>query len=560
MLALNGPDIGFQTQHAGERWSNNEAPNSATTLHEDGVVEGGTRLSYVDQEKLRIQEELQKDVLPSNVDEEILPENSYDIQPSDGNQGLLIKEQHSIYIYEKQPRKINKLPDDVSSPVFTRDTEKQPRKKDGVQLPEATRDQEPEVTIHIQSPDDNLEISEMEGKTPEVDVQPSNVVPVSPPCVMTEQQPRKKKIDKLLDDDQEELVSTILSQDDIEETLSNNEAANSATTLHVGQETLGKENEVDKGDSRLYSIDQEKLLNDVQHSKVDEEMLPKNSHDIQPSDGDREGRLIREQNSIYERQPRKINKVPDTQDMDKQPRKKDDVQPLDVNQQRPPPMEAQDGVQLPEVLHDEGPEAPIQSPGGKRGISEMEGKTPEVGVDVQLSNIVPEKPPGVMTEKQPRKKIHKPLDDDQEELESTILSQDGNQETWGTMRRTPEVAESFQSSDLHRERSLIDEQHQSGFPPDVTQEREPRRKRISQDGNQELLEAARKTPEVAGGFQPSDLHRERSLVDEMHQNGYPPDVTRDREPRKKINRPLDDVQPADFVQDRLPRKKQQGLE
>ena len=105
-----------------------------------------------------------------------------------------------------------------------------------------------------------------------------------------------------------------------------------------------------KGDSRLYSVDQEKLQNDVQPSKVDEEMLPKNSYDIQPSDGDREGHLIKEQNSIYERQPRKTNKVPDTQDMDKQPRKKDNVQPLDVNQQRPPPMEAQDGVQLPEVL------------------------------------------------------------------------------------------------------------------------------------------------------------------------------------------------------------------
>ena len=141
-----------------------------------------------------------------------------------------------------------------------------------------------------------------------------------------------------------------------------------------------------------------------------------------------------------------------------------------------------------------------------------------------------------MTEQQPRKRIHKPLDDDQEELESTILSQDGNQETWETARRTPEVAESFQSSDLHWERSL-------------TQEREPRRKRVSQDGNQELLETARKTPEVAEGFQPSDLHRERSLVDEMHQSGYPPDVTREREPRKKIDRPLDDVRPADLVQD-----------
>ena len=335
ILTLNGPDIGFLTQHAGERWSNNEA----TTLHvdqetsrkEDGVVEGGTRLSYVDQEKLRIQEEFQKDVLPSNVDKEILPENSYDIQPSDGDQGLLIKEQHSIYTYEKQPRKINELPDDVSSPLFTQDTEKQPRKKDGVQLPEVTHGQDPEVAIHIQSPDDNRGISKLEGKTPEVDVQPSNTVPDNPPGVMTEQQLRKKKIDKLLDDDQEELVSTILSQDDIEETLSNNEAANSATTLHVGQETLGKENEVDKGNARLYSVNQEKLQiraklqNDAQRSKVDEEMLPKNSYDIQPSDGDREGRLIKEQNSIYERQPRKTNKVPDTQDMDKQPRKKDDV-------------------------------------------------------------------------------------------------------------------------------------------------------------------------------------------------------------------------------------------
>jgi hypothetical protein len=207
------------------------------------------------------------------------------------------------------------------------------------------------------------------------------------------------------------------------------------------------------------------------------------------------------------KQPRKIDEVPDdirppvlTQDTKKQPRKKDDVQPLDVNQQRPPPMEAQDGVQLQEVIHHEEPEATIQSPDDKREISEMEGKTPEVGVDVQPSNIVLENLPGLIHEQQPRKKIDKLLDDDQEELESAILSQDDNQETLETKRKAPEVAESFQPSDLHRERSLIDKQHQNGCPPDVTQEREPRKKSDPQDDNQESLETARKMPEVARTF------------------------------------------------------------
>ena len=168
-------------------------------------------------------------------------------------------------------------------------------------------------------------------------------------------------------------------------------------------------------------VDQEKLQireelqKDVLPLNVDDEMLPENSYDIQPSDGDREGLLIKEQYSTSGRQPRKINEVPDdvsppvlTQDTDKQPRRKDSVQPLDVNQQRPPTMEAQDGVQLPKVIHYEESEATLQSPGGKREISEREGKTPKVGVGVQLSSIVP---PGVIVEQQPRKKIDKPLDD-----------------------------------------------------------------------------------------------------------------------------------------------------
>ena len=119
-------------------------------------------------------------------------------------------------------------------------------------------------------------------------------------------------------------------------------------------------------------------------SDIKQEMLPENSYDIQPSDGDREGLLIKEQHSISERQPRKINEVPGdirplvpTRGTEKQPRKKDDVQPLDVAQQRPPPME--DDVQLSDVIHHEEPEATIQSPDGKQEISEAKGKMPDVG-------------------------------------------------------------------------------------------------------------------------------------------------------------------------------------
>ena len=154
-------------------------------------------------------------------------------------------------------------------------------------------------------------------------------------------------------------------------------------------------------------------------SDIKQEMLPGNSYDIQPSDGDREGLLIKEQHSISERQPRKINEVPGdirplvpTQGTEKQPRKKDDVQPLDVTQQRPPPME--DDVQLSDVIHHEEPEATIQSPDGKQEISEPKEEAPDVG-DIQRSNIVPGNLPDVMYEQQPRK-IDKPLDDNEEEL------------------------------------------------------------------------------------------------------------------------------------------------
>jgi hypothetical protein len=248
-------------------------------------------------------------------------------------------------------------------------------------------------------------------------------------------------------------------------------------------------------------------------------MLPENSYDIQPSDGDREGLLIKDQHSIHEKQPRKIGEIPDdvrppvlTQDTEKQPRKKDDAQPLDVNQQRPPPTEARDGAQLPKVIHHEEPEATIQSPGGKREISEMEGQTPEVGVDVQLSNIVPENPSGVIYEQQPRKKIDNPLDDDQEELESAILSQDDNQETLQTARKLPELARSFQPSALNREGSLIDEQHQNDCPPDVTQKSEP---------------------EVLDHVQPADLKLCSAL----------------RQPRKRNSKDLDEVQFPDVNQE-----------
>jgi len=195
----------------------------------------------------------------------------------------------------------------------------------------------------------------------------------------------------------------------------------------------------------------------TQRSDAKQEMLPENSCDVQLPEGDLEGLLKKEQHS-YERQSRKTNEVPDhvrppvlTQDTEQQPRKKDGVQPLDDNQQRPPTMEVQDGVQHSEVNHHEEPEATIQSP---------DGKTSQVLGDVQSSNTVPENPPDVMHEQQPRKKIDKPLDDIQ---------------TSGVVQEI-EVAESTQPSDLDREGSLIDEHHQNGCPPGVMREREPRKK------------------------------------------------------------------------------------
>jgi hypothetical protein len=202
---------GATTSHVGKE----------TSGKEDGVVVGNTQLSYVEQEKLQIREELQKDVQPSKVEDEILPKNSSDIRPSAADrEGLLIEEPSSMY--ERQPRKINEVPDDVRPPVPTQDTEKQPRKINEV-------------------PDDGR-----------------------PPVFTQDTEKQPRKINEIPDD----VRFPVLAQD-------------------------------------------------------------------------------------TERQPRKINDVPDdvrppvlTQDTEKQPRKKDGVHPLDVNQQRPPPMEAQYGVQI----------------------------------------------------------------------------------------------------------------------------------------------------------------------------------------------------------------------
>ena len=434
------------------------------------MIEGGTQLSDVDQEKLPIQDEVQEVVQPPNPDErnsltkksepedttphsdikqETFPEHSYDTRPSEGDrEGLPIKEQ--------QPRKINEAPGDVCPPVLTQGTEKQPRRKDDVQpldvaqqrpspmkddvqLSGAIHHEEPEATI--QSPDGKQETSETKEKTPDVGgIQRSNIVPENLPDVMYEQQPRK--IDKPLDDNEEKLPL-------------------------VGAQDGGQLSEVvhhEEPEPTIQSPDGKQEISETKEKTPDvggiqrSNIVPENIPDV-----------------VHEQQPRKINK------------------PLDDNEEKLPLVGAQDGGQLSEVIHHDEPEPTIQSPDGKQEISETKEKTPDVG-DIQRSNIVPGNLPGVMYEQQPRK-IDKPLDDDQgktppvgaqgdiqeivdihqEEPESPILSQDGNQETSGTARKTPEVAENFQPSDLSWERSPIDEQHQNGCPPDIMREREPRK-------------------------------------------------------------------------------------
>ncbi|KAF8552291.1 hypothetical protein OG21DRAFT_154306 [Imleria badia] len=226
---------------------------------------------------------------------------------------------------------------------------------------------------------------------------------------------------------------------------------------------------------------------DTQPRDADEDPLTEKSHDIQPFENDRDG--VKERHCKYETQPRKTDDVQAPvaiQDTEEQPKRKDDVQPLDVNAS----MEAQDGVQLSKVLQDEEPQVTIQCPDGKQEIQKMEGNRPEMAWDIQPSGIAPENLLDDMRE--PRKRVAT-LDDEQEEpslveddiprnfyphreeLESTIPYQDGMQETLETTRKTTGLAESVQPSrSVTRERSLIGKKQRQN-PPDVTCEREPRR-------------------------------------------------------------------------------------
>ena len=532
----------LQTPYAGERTSKSGVVGgSATTLRvgqetlwkDNGVARGDTQPSYVDQEKPPMQEEVQKEVQSSklakrnsltkksepedatqrsDIKQEMSAKNSYDIQPAD-LEGLPIGEQHSVH--ERQPRKINEVPDDVGSPVLNQDTEKLPRKKDGVQpldinvlrpppMDAQDGDQLSEV-VHHEEPQGNTQLSYVDQEKRAIreevqkDVQSSHrsqrnsLTEKSEPEDATQHPGTKKEIlaknscdTKPFNVDLEGLP--IKGQHSVYERQPRkiNEVPEDARLPVLTQDTVqlseAIHQEEPQGDTRLPYVDQEKLPireEDVQSSHLNQrnslteksepqdatrrpdikqETLAENLYDTQLFDVDLEGLPIKERHSVHERQPRKI--------------------------------------QLSEVIHHEEPETIIQSP---------DGKTPEVFGDVQSSNIVPESPPDVTHEQQPRKKIDKPEDDDQDEP-PLVEAQDDIQ-TSGVVQEIG-VAESIRPSDLHREGSLIDEHHYNGGPPDIMREREPRKK----------------------------------LNDEDH---VQPVEVQDREPRKKNSKDQDEVQSPD---------------
>ena len=420
----------LQTPYAGERTSKSGVVGgSATTLRvgqetlwkDNGVARGDTQPSYVDQEKPPMQEEVQKEVQSSklakrnsltkksepedatqrsDIKQEMSAKNSYDIQPAD-LEGLPIGEQHSVH--ERQPRKINEVPDDVGSPVLNQDTEKLPRKKDGVQP----------LDVNVLRP-------------PPMDAQDG---------------------------------------DQLSEVVHHEEPQGNTQLSYVDQEKRAIREEVQKDVQSSHLSERNSLTersepeDATHHPGTKQEILAENSCDTQPFNVDLEGLPIKGQHSVYERQPRKI--------------------------------------QLSEVIHHEDPEpeTTTQSP---------DGKTPEVLGDAQSSNIVPESPPDVTHEQQPRKKIDKPEDDDQDE--SPLVEAQDDTQTSGVVQEI-EVAESIRPSDLDLEGSLIDE-HYNGGPPDVMREREPRKK----------------------------------LNDEDH---VQPVEVQDREPRKKNSKDQNEVQSPD---------------
>jgi hypothetical protein len=243
-------------------------------------------------------------------------------------------------MYERRPRKINGVPDDVRPPVLTQDTERQPRKKDdcwpldvnqqrpppmedqdGVQLPKVIHHEEPEATIR--SPG-NVYVEMLPENS--YDVLPSD----SDWDSIHEKRPRK--INEVPDD----IHPPVLTQD----TEKQPRKKDGIQPLGVNQQRPPPMKARDRVQLPKVVHHEEPGATIRSPGNVYVEMLPENSYDVLPSDSDRD--------SIHEKRPRKINEVPDdvhppvlTQDTEKQPRKKDGIQLLNVNQQRPPPMEDQ---------------------------------------------------------------------------------------------------------------------------------------------------------------------------------------------------------------------------
>lgn len=202
------------------------------------------------------------------------------------------------------------------------------------------------------------------------------------------------------------------------------------------------------------------------------------------------------------------------QNAKKQARKRTGVQPINVNQQRPLPIETQNYVQPSEIIHHEEPAVIMQS-SDKTSHTE-EG---EAGY-IPPSEIITENPPSALHEQQPRKKIIKALHEHQEEAQVGMQTSSVAKEEAGT--------------------------HREGLSPNIP----------SQDSEQEAMETVRRMPEWVERVQHPIVNTEISLLGEKHQNGRRhPDAAPNAQPRKKRVQALDNAQPMHSVQNRQPRKR-----
>ena len=173
LLRLTDSNIGFQT-YADKGSPRDNAANEITTLHDVGQATLGKE-SGVDGDLLKMPSEAKDATQPSvsGVKQGVLKD---DKQPSDDD-----REKHPVeerhFMLERQPRRMDRVLDDVPPQSFLQDPERQPRKKDDkvpddAQPADSDKERQPrkkknKVLDDVQSLDVNQEVPPLGVQSPE---------------------------------------------------------------------------------------------------------------------------------------------------------------------------------------------------------------------------------------------------------------------------------------------------------------------------------------------------------------------------------------------------------